>query len=37
MKHYHLYFNNFDEISNIVHLENDVFMLNNYKRKNSNI
>lgn len=32
MKHYHLYFNNFDEICNIVHFENDVFMLNDFKR-----
>lgn len=32
MKHYHLYFNDFDEISNIVYLENDVFMLNDFKR-----
>ncbi|RXJ94804.1 hypothetical protein CRV00_05590 [Malaciobacter molluscorum] len=32
MKPYHLYFNNFDEISNIVHLENDVFILNDFKR-----
>lgn len=32
MKHYHLYFNDFNEISNIVHLENDVFILNDFKR-----
>ncbi|PHO13336.1 hypothetical protein CPG38_03830 [Malaciobacter marinus] len=32
MKHYHLYFNNFDEICNIVHFENDVFMLNDFRR-----
>lgn len=32
MKHYHLYFNDFDDISNIVHLEDDVFMLNDFKR-----
>lgn len=32
MKHYYLYFNDFDEISNIVHLENDIFMLNDFKR-----
>lgn len=32
MKHYHLYFNNFDEICNIVHFKNDVFMLNDFKR-----
>ena len=32
MKHYHLYFNNFDEICNIVHFENDVFILNDFKR-----
>ncbi len=31
MKHYHLYFNNFDEIYNIVHFENDVFILNDFK------
>lgn len=34
MKHHHLYFNDFDQISNIVHFENDVFMLNNFKRNN---
>lgn len=32
MKHYHLYFNNFDEIFNIVHFENSIFILNNFKR-----
>jgi len=32
MKYYHLYFNNFDEICNIVHFENDVFMLNDFRR-----
>lgn len=32
MKHYHLYFNSFDEICNIVHFKNDVFMLNDFKR-----
>lgn len=32
MKHYHLYFNNFNEISNIVHFDNDVFMLNDFRR-----
>ena len=33
MKHYHLYFNDFEEILNIVHLENEEFMLNDFKRK----
>lgn len=33
MKHYHLYFNDFEEILNIVHLENEEFILNNFKRK----
>jgi len=32
MKHNHLYFNNFDRISNIVHFENDVFILNDFKK-----
>ncbi|PHO10771.1 hypothetical protein CPG37_02705 [Malaciobacter canalis] len=32
MKHYYLYFNNFDEISNIVHFGNDVFILNDFTR-----
>ncbi|XOB62449.1 hypothetical protein ACMC56_01245 [Campylobacterota bacterium DY0563] len=30
MQNYHLYFNDFDEISNIVHLEDNTFMLNNF-------
>ncbi|NVJ52450.1 MAG: hypothetical protein HWD90_02055 [Campylobacteraceae bacterium] len=34
MKQNHLYFNNFDEISNIAHFENDVFMLNDFTRNN---
>lgn len=33
MKHYHLYFNDFEEILNIVHLENEEFILNDFKRK----
>lgn len=33
MNHYHLYFNDFEEILNIVHLENEEFILNNFKRK----
>ena len=33
MKHYHLYFNDFEEISNIAHLENEEFILNDFKRK----
>ena len=32
MKHYHLYFNDFEEILNIVHLENEKFILNKFKR-----
>lgn len=32
MKHYHIYFNDFDEISSIVHLENEEFILNDFKR-----
>ena len=37
MKYYHLYFNNFDEICNIVHFENDVFMLNDFRRNSLSI
>ena len=33
MKHYHLYFNDFSEISNIVNLEDDIFTLNNFERR----
>ena len=33
MKHYHLYFNDSEEILNIVHLENEEFILNDFKRK----
>ncbi len=33
MKHYHLYFNDFAEILNVVHLENEEFVLNDFKRK----
>lgn len=33
MKHYHLYFNDFEEISNIAHFENEEFILNDFKRK----
>ncbi len=33
MKHYHMYFNDFEEILNVVHLENEEFILNNFKRK----
>jgi hypothetical protein len=33
MKHYHIYFNDFEEISNIAHLENEEFILNDFKRK----
>ena len=33
MKHYHLYFNDFEEILNVVHLENEEFILNDFKRK----
>ena len=33
MKHYHMYFNNFKEILNVVHLENEEFFLNNFERK----
>ena len=33
MKHYHMYFNDFEEISNIARLENEEFILNNFKRK----
>ncbi|MFW2378807.1 hypothetical protein ACN4FU_00365 [Aliarcobacter butzleri] len=33
MKHYHMYFNAFEEILNIVHLENEEFILNDFERK----
>lgn len=33
MNHYHLYFNDFEEILNIVHLENEEFFLNNFNRQ----
>lgn len=33
MKHYHMYFNDFEEILNIVHLENEQFFLNDFERK----
>jgi hypothetical protein len=33
MKHYHLYFNDFAEILNVVHLENEEFVLNDFNRK----
>ncbi len=33
MNHYHMYFNDFEEIFNIVHLENEEFFLNDFKRK----
>lgn len=33
MNHYHMYFNDFEEILNIVHLENEEFVLNDFKRK----
>jgi hypothetical protein len=33
LKHYHLYFNDFEEILNIVHFENEEFILNDFKRK----
>jgi hypothetical protein len=33
MKHYHMYFNDFEEILNVVHLENEEFVLNDFKRK----
>lgn len=33
MNHYHMYFNDFKEILNIVHLENEEFFLNNFERK----
>lgn len=32
MKHYHMYFNDFEEISSIAHLENEEFILNDFKR-----
>jgi hypothetical protein len=33
MKHYHMYFNDFEEISNIARLENEELILNDFKRK----
>jgi hypothetical protein len=33
MSDYHLYFNDFSEISNIVHLENNMYFLNGFARK----
>jgi hypothetical protein len=33
MNHYHMYYNDFEEILNIVHFENGEFMLNNFERK----
>lgn len=33
MNHYHMYFNDFEEILNIVHLKNEEFILNDFKRK----
>ena len=33
MKHYHMYFNDFEEILNIVYLENEEFIFNDFKRK----
>jgi hypothetical protein len=33
MNHYHMYFNDFEEILNVVHLENEEFFLNNFERK----
>ena len=33
MKHYHMYFNDFEEILNIVHFENEEFFLNDFERK----
>lgn len=33
MNHYHIYFNDFEEILNVVHFENGEFMLNNFERK----
>lgn len=33
MNHYHMYFNDFEEILNVVHLENEEFVLNDFKRK----
>ncbi|CAM3471186.1 hypothetical protein [Arcobacter aquimarinus] len=33
MNHYHMYFNDFEEILNVVHLENEDFFLNNFERK----
>lgn len=34
MTHYHLYFNDFEEILHIVHLENQEYILNDFRRKN---
>lgn len=33
LKHYHMYFNDFEEILNVVHLENEEFIFNDFKRK----
>lgn len=33
MNHYHIYFNDFEEILNVVHLEDEEFFLNNFERK----
>ena len=33
MKHCHKYFNDFEEILNVIHLENEEFILNDFKRK----
>ena len=33
LKHYHMYFNDFEEILNVVHLENEEFVLNDFNRK----
>lgn len=33
MNHYHMYFNDFEEILNVVHLENEEFVLNDFERK----
>ena len=33
LKHYHLYFNDFEEILNVVHLENEEFILNDFERR----
>lgn len=33
MNHFHIYFNDFEEILNLVHLKNEEFILNDFKRK----